>query len=174
MKKGFIGLMSVLLGMMIQAPSVLAGTLVEFEGGIGVIAVSSAAGTQNADGTFPNVNRNDVRGVAPGGQPWVIRTFEAKIKENGDIRAEGRGLVLAGGNNIGTANGVTAVIATLFCGSDVQHNSGQHPLTLDGDFKIKDTLTPPLPDPCNNPVLLIRVTAGRWIAAGILKVKDED
>ena len=49
MKKGFIGLMSVLLGMMIQAPSVLAGTLVEFEGGIGVIAVSSAAGTQNAD-----------------------------------------------------------------------------------------------------------------------------
>src|SRR5207244_4549011 len=90
MKKGFIGLMSVLLGMMIQAPSVLAGTLVEFEGGIGVIAVSSAAGTQNADGTFPNVNRNDVRGIGPGGQPWVIRTFEAKIKENGDIRAEGR------------------------------------------------------------------------------------
>jgi len=176
MKKGFIGLMSVLLGMMIQAPSVLAGTLVEFEGGIGVIAVSSAAGTQNADGTFPNVNRNDVRGIGPGGQPWVIRTFEAKIKENGDIRAEGRGLVLAGGDAIGTGGGVT-VFATLFCANDgnVQHNTSP-PVALqaDGDFKIKDTLNPPPPATCTSPVLLIRVAAGRWIAAGIPKVKDED
>ena len=69
---------------------------------------------------------------------------------------------------------MTQVFATLFCGSDTPHNSGLHPLTADGDFKIKDTLTPPLPDPCNNPVLLIRVAAGRWIAAGIPKVKDED
>lgn len=38
------------------------------EGGIGVIPVSCAAGVQNAGGTFPNVNRNVVRGVNPAGQ----------------------------------------------------------------------------------------------------------
>ena len=125
MKKAFVGLMSVLLGVMIQAPSVTAGTLVEFEGGIGVIPVSSAAVPQNADGTFQNVNRNDVRGVAPGGQPWVIRRFQATVKENGDIRAEGKGLLLAGGNNIGTKDAVAKVLATLFCSNDgnVEHNS---------------------------------------------------
>src|SRR5437870_11593614 len=81
MKKGFIGLMSVLLGMMIQAPSVLAGTLVEFEGGIGVIPVARIATiptTTTPDcinptgGTQCRVDRNDLRGVQPGGQPWVI------------------------------------------------------------------------------------------------------
>lgn len=51
------------------APSVMADdALARFEGGIGVIPVSSAARVQNADGTFPNVNRNVVRGVNPAGQ----------------------------------------------------------------------------------------------------------
>ena len=180
MKQGSIALTSVVLGMMILAPSAMAGTLVEFEGGIGVIPVSSAAGTQNADATFPNVNRNDVRGVAPGGQPWVIRRFDAKVKENGDIRAEGKGLVLAGSDNIGTRGGVTMVAATLFCGSDVPHSTGGHPLAADGDFKIKDTLSPTPPDPCTSPVLLIRIFAGTppspgaWIAAGIPKLEGAD
>jgi hypothetical protein len=56
------------------APSVMAeDALARFEGGIGVIPVSSAAGAPNTDGTFPNVNRNVVRGVNPAGQIWVIR-----------------------------------------------------------------------------------------------------
>lgn len=51
------------------APSVMADdALARFEDGIGVIPVSSAAGVQDADGTFPNVNRNVVRGVNPAGQ----------------------------------------------------------------------------------------------------------
>src|SRR6059036_2561209 len=156
MKQGSIALTSVVLGMMILAPSAMAGTLVEFEGGIGVIPVSqfNVAVTPNV------VVRNIVRGVSPGGQPWVIRRFEAKVKENGDIRAEGRGLLLAGSDAIGTAGPVTMVAATLFCGSDTPHNSGGHPLAADGDFKIKDTLSPTPPDPCTSPVLLIRNFAG--------------
>src|SRR2546422_7991067 len=184
MKQGSIGLTSVVLGMMILAPSAMAGTLVEFEGGIGVIPVSSAAGTQNADATFPNVNRNDVRGVAPGGQPWVIRRFDAKVKENGDIRAEGKGLILAGGNNIGTTGGVPTVFATLFCQVAAgppptfsSHNSPEATLEPDGDFKIRGTLSPTPPDPCTNPALLIRIapaSVGRWLAAGILKLEHDD
>src|SRR5881409_3328446 len=106
MKKGFIGLISVLLGMMIQAPSVLAETLVEFEGGIGVIPVQRVT----ANAATGTADRNDVRGVQPGGAPWVIRAFKAKVKTNGDITAEGRGLVLAGTNNIGTSGGVPTVL----------------------------------------------------------------
>jgi hypothetical protein len=51
------------------APSVMTDdALARFEGGIGVIPVSSAGGVQNADGSFPNVNRNVVRGVNSAGQ----------------------------------------------------------------------------------------------------------
>src|SRR5881628_3737979 len=156
MKQRSIGLISVVLGTMILAPSAMAGTLVEFEGGIGVIPVQRVTGNA-ATGT---ADRNDVRGVQPGGAPWVIRRFEAKVKENGDIRAEGRGLILAGSDAIGTAGPVTMVAATVFCGSDTPHNSGGHPLAADGDFKIKDTLSPTPPDPCTSPVLLIRNFAG--------------
>jgi len=181
MKKGFIGLMSLLLGMMIQAPSVLAGTLVEFEGGIGVIPVQKVT----ANAATGTADRNDVRGVQPGGAPWVIRAFNAKVKTNGDITAEGRGLVLAGTNNIGTSGGVPTVLATLICQDGTtfnNHDSASFPLAADGDFRIKGSLTPTPPNPCNNPVLLIRIggqppitnAGNRWLAAGIPKVDDED
>jgi hypothetical protein len=43
-------------------------TLVRFKGGIGVHPVSNVAGAADADGNFPNVTRNIVRGVNPAGQ----------------------------------------------------------------------------------------------------------
>jgi hypothetical protein len=44
------------------------------------------------------------------------------------------------------------------------------PLDPSGDFRIDDTLTPPPPEPCNGPALLIlNGTAQRWFAAGIPK-----
>ncbi len=153
--------MPVFFGVLMLAPSVRAGTLVEFKGGIGVIPVVTAGA-------------NTVHLVPPAGNPWVIGKFEAKVKENGEIRAEGKGLVLAGGNSIGTPNNVTTVAVSLFCGSDVAHNSGAHPLAADGDFKFSDTLSPAPPDPCTNPVLLIRAngSGGPWLAAGIPDLED--
>jgi len=169
MNRWLIASLPVLFGVLMLVPSVSAGTLVQFEGGIGVIPVV-AGGAANV-----------VRGVSPAGNPWVIERFKAKVKENGDIRAEGKGLVLAGGNSIGTPDGVTMVAATLFCQTSPgppatfsAHSSGAHPLAADGDFKIKDTLSPAPPDPCTNPALLIRATnsAGVWLAAGIPDFED--
>lgn len=161
------------------APAAMAASLVRFDGGIGVIPVSSAAGTQNADGTFPNVNRNDVHGVAPGGQPWVISKLDALVDDNGNIKVHGKGLLLAGGNAIGTPGG-QSVVATLICGADLHSTPAENAVKLadNGDFKINDVLDNlPLPDPCENPVLLIRnvvknpttnqLEPGRWFAAGI-------
>src|SRR6266446_7015535 len=89
-------------------------SLVRFEGGIGVHPVSNVAGAVNADGSFPDVTRNVVRGVNPAGQLWVIANLRADVKTDGSIRVEGKGLLLAGGNGIGT-NANAKVFATLIC-----------------------------------------------------------
>ena len=63
--------------------------LVRFEGGIGEIPDSTPGAA------------NVVRGVSPGGQPWVIARLSADVKTDGRISVDGRGLLLTGGNAIG-------------------------------------------------------------------------
>ena len=146
-------------------------TLVRFKGGIGVIPVSSGVGTAT---TATTVNRNIVRTIQPPGQLWTIRDLDTKIKKNGDIKVEGKGLVLAGGNGIGSppAN-PTRVFATLICEAAapfIEHSTTLAGVLLapNGDFKIDDVLVP-MPDGCASPVLLIRTAgSGNWFAAGIL------
>jgi len=140
-----------------------------FKGGIGVVPVTGVA----VNGA---VALNIVRGVSPGA-PWRIAALEAEISGDGRIRVEGRGLLLASGNGIGT-NAGQSVHATLFCGAAATastHNSSLTGVALDadGDFRIDDFLTPLPPTPCETPVLLIRNAGGLWFAAGILKDADE-
>jgi hypothetical protein len=146
----------------------------KFRGGIGVIPVSSGQGTA---ATATVVNRNLVRGVQPPGQLWVIEDLKADIDlDSGRVRVDGRGLLLAGGNTIGT-NAGQSVRATLICDVAIPtgattpplFDSGLVPLEADGDFRIDDTLSPQPPAVCASPVLLIRNPAGAWFAAGILK-----
>jgi len=152
----------------VPAPAAMAESLVTFNGGIGVNPVSNVANNQ----TVGDATRNDVRGVPPGGQPWVISKLKARVKEDGAIKVQGEGLLLAGGNGIGT-NGGASVFASLFCGpaaSATEHSSDREigvPLEANGDFRIQDVLSPTPPVPCESPVLLIRNLAGRWFAAGI-------
>lgn len=142
--------------------------LARFEGGIGVIPVSSGQGTA---ATATTVNRNIVRGVQPPGQIWVIRNLAAEVKANGEITVEGQGLLLGGGNNAGGAGG-QIVFATLICEAAApftERNSNLVgvPLDSNGDFSIDDVLTP-APTTCDSPMLLIRNTANAsWFAAGI-------
>ena len=149
--------------------------LVRFDGGIGVIPVSSGVGdvtppnpNQNA-----NVNRNVVRGVQPAGQIWVIEGLRADVRTDGSISVDGRGLLLGGGNNIGL-NANARVFATLICEAAAPftlRNTDVAGVALqaDGDFRIDDVLTP-APAGCDSPVLLIRNSANQtWFAAGILK-----
>jgi hypothetical protein len=99
--------------------------LARFEGGIGVIPASNGAGPANADGTFPNVKLNIVRGVPPGAGPWRIAALKADIDVNGRIRVRGRGLLLASSNSIGQ-NANQSVFATLICepaAPFVEHNT---------------------------------------------------
>jgi hypothetical protein len=141
-------------------------TLVKFRGGIGVIPVSAGQG-QAATATV--VNRNIVRGVQPPGQLWTIADLRAEISANGQITVRGKGLLLAGGNTIGT-NANQSVRATLICdnvANPTLFDTNLVPLEPNGDFHIDDVLVPAAPAVCASPVLLIRNPAGAWFAAGI-------
>ncbi len=157
------------LGMVVPLAAVAEDALARFEGGIGVIPVSSAPGP---DLTATSVTRNIVRTVQPPGQIWRIADLEATVQFDGRIQVEGRGLLLAGGNGIGTTAG-QRVFATLICEAAAPftlHNSDLAgvPLEPDGDFQIDDTLDPPVPDACASPVLLIRSANNQtWFAAGV-------
>ena len=142
--------------------------LFKFDGGVGVQPFRSAAGAPAL---------NVVAGVNPGGAPWLIRSFDAVIKKNGDVRAHGEGVLLAGADGLGTRAGPRQVVLSLFCrnapvppavAGTVQttpFNSEPVDLDEDGDFDVRGKLTdatgatPPLT--CgdtidNRPVLLIR------------------
>ena len=131
--------------------------LVRFDGGIGVVPVRAGPAA------------NIVRGVNPGGAPWVIARLTVDVKTDGRISVDGRGLLLGGTDAIGT-NGGQSVHARLFCGPVVGgtiHNSALVPLDPNGDFRIDGVLSPVPPTPCTNPVLLIVGGGGNWFAAGI-------
>jgi len=158
--------------------------LFRFDSGVGVQPFRSSAGAPVL---------NTVAGVAPGGAPWLISSFDAFIFKNGDIRAHGEGVLLGGADGIGSRAGPRQVVLSLFCRAApvapavtgalnlVPFNSAPVDLDPDGDFEVRGTLTdatgatPPLDcgdNVDNRPVLLIRAVAGgapgAWFAAGLL------
>ena len=166
--------------------------LASFDGGIGVTPVSSFAGPLNQDGTFQNVIRNLVKGVRPSTQLWQIGDLRADVTADGRIKVRGRGLVLAGGDLIGTTANLS-VVATLVCEATAPFVELSSADTLDGiafqggvrleangDFRIDETLrgrsgTGAIPSECASPTLLIRSSGnGAWLAAGIPRISDDD
>jgi len=132
--------------------------LVRFDGGIGVVPVRAGPAA------------NIVRGVNPGGVPWIISRLIVEVKIDGRISVDGRGLLLGGTDNIGTPGG-QSVKARLFCGTSVaSSDSAVVPLEANGDFRIDGALAPVPPTPCTTPVLLIVSGGGNWFAAGIPKL----
>ena len=67
---------------------------------------------------------NLVAGIGGGGQPWSTLGGEASVNlSTGRLEFEVRGLVLAGGNSIGTPDAITQVKGTLVC---VRRDAGGH------------------------------------------------
>jgi hypothetical protein len=161
-KMGIAGaLLAPVLALLVASSAMARDIMVVFKGGIGVIPVAlGPSGTPVA---------NAVQGIQPAGTPWRISDLSARVKQDGRIHVEGRGLLLAGGNAIGT-NGNQKVFATLICGTAVFSTpvANAVPLEADGDFTIDDVLSPTPPLDCDNQILLIRNFPGQvWFAAGI-------
>ena len=151
-------IIAVALALGFSLPAAADDRLVRFEGGIGVVP-ARVGGVANT-----------VRGVNPGGQPWVISRLSVDVQMDGRISVDGRGLLLGGGDNIGTSGG-QSVRARLFCGADSFLTAGDAvPLEPNGDFRIEGQLIGLLPATCASPVLLIVSAGGNWFAAGIPKL----
>jgi hypothetical protein len=189
---------TMLLGVACSLPAAADDSGLKFKGGIGVHPISTITGcpgnvtppvacltdpdndTTTPSPTSPTVSFNIVRGVHPAGQIWVINNLVATVQSSGKIQVNGKGLVLAGGNNLGrTPTPALSVIATLICEAAApftEHTSSLAGVLLSptGDFQINDTLAPLPPAACVSPMLLIRNAAtaaggfpNPWFAGGI-------
>ena len=165
MKKSLIPIaVGALAASLVGLPAAFAAdNRIEFHGGIGSTPLALVNGAPTP---------NDVRGIAPGGRPWVIEKLRAAIRPDGNISVRGQGLLLAGGNSVGLPALPRQVVATLFCGA-AELTSPPADLDASGNFVIRGMLGAALPDPCQTPTLLIRnfsanaAGAGAWFAAGI-------
>ena len=117
---------------------------------------------------------NLVGNIAGGGQPWTTLGGHASADlSSGRVEFDVRGLVLAGGNAIGNADGINQVKGTLVCdagGQNLAFDTVLVPLSARGDAEFAGVVGP-IPTTCTpaNVVFLIRIAAGRWIANGAVR-----
>lgn len=120
--------------------------------------------------TAPGVD-NPVGQIHSGAGPWTTRNGNARINlATGSGSFEVEGLVLNGGTSSGTPGQVTTVVGTLVCnpggqaGAEVVVDTPAAALNDAGDAELSFKIN--VPAACNNPLFLIRVPSGRWIATG--------
>jgi hypothetical protein len=117
---------------------------------------------------------NLVGNIGGGGQPWSTLGGRAKADlAAGRVDFEVEGLVLAGGNTIGTPGAVNQVKGTLICdagGANVTIDTVLVPLSPQGDAEFSGSVGP-IPSTCtsSNVAFLVRIAAGRWIANGSVR-----
>ena len=127
-----------------------------------------------------NVVGSGTGAVTGAGQPWVVTGGRAEVDlSNGDLSFDVEGLVLAGGNNIGTRGTNAQVRGTLVCdtngsaggGNSVLVNTPVVALSAQGEADFSGNVGP-LPAVCATEpdiAFLIRSTGGNWFAAGIVR-----
>jgi len=116
---------------------------------------------------------NVVAGIAGGGQPWSTLGGHASVDlRSGRIKFRVDGLVFAGGNAIGTPDGIAKVKGTLVCAATtvtpVVVDTPLVELDAEGDAEF-DGIVGALPAACSSEpdvAFLVRIAAGRWIANG--------
>ncbi|MBV9015728.1 MAG: hypothetical protein JO058_08715 [Alphaproteobacteria bacterium] len=119
---------------------------------------------------------NMVGGINGGGQPWSTREGEILVDlDTGLVVFEVRGLVLAGGNAIGTPGPVNQVKGTLVCGpgstsptvidTPLVPLSPQGNAEFDGSFSSSTAGCSP-----TDVAFLIRTAGGAWIGNGSVRI----
>ena len=118
---------------------------------------------------------NVVGNIGGGGQPWSTLGGNARVDlTGGNVEFEVRGLVLAGGNAIGTPDGINQVKGTLVCDAgaadQVVVDTPLVTLSAQGDAEFEGNVGP-IPPVCtaSNTAFLVRIAAGRWIANGAVR-----
>lgn len=156
-----------------------------------VISIAFAPVAASADD--PNVRWADIIGiiqagnvvgsgtgaVTGGGQPWSTTRGAARVNlSTGEVQFRVEGLVLAGGNTIGTPGTINQVKGTLVCDTDGSAGSGNStlvdtplvPLSAQGDAEFQGVVA--IPAVCQTQsdiAFLVRIGANRWIANGAVR-----
>jgi hypothetical protein len=139
-----------------------------------VTSVASRADDRDRETTWKAIKgivqaNNVVDGISGGGQPWSTLSGEASVDlRRGEIEFEVRGLVLAGGDSIGTPGPVTAVAATIVCGAGVSVSTPPVPLSAQGDAHFEGDIV--VPSGCTSANVDFLLLAGtKWIANGSVR-----
>jgi hypothetical protein len=115
---------------------------------------------------------NVVGGIGGGGQPWSTLGGNATVNLNtGKVNFRVDGLVLAGGNTIGTPGAINQVKGTLVCGvgtaTQTVFDTPLVDLSATGDARFEGAFDGTAPTECASPkAVLVRIAANRWIANG--------
>ena len=126
---------------------------------------------------------NVVGNVTGGGQPWSTLGGQARVDlASGQVEFEVRGLVLAGGNSIGTPDAINQVKGTVVCISGpatapvtTTTDTPLVTLSAQGDAEFEGNVGP-VGANCapSNVAFLVRIAAGRWIANGAVRSSHGD
>ena len=124
--------------------------------------------------TAPGID-NPVGQIHSGAGPWTTRSGSARINlATGNGVFDVDGLVLNGGNASGTPGAVANVIGTLVCNpgspagtAEAAVDTPTAVLSAVGDAELSFKINVPVT--CNNPLFLIRVGSGKWIATGTIR-----
>jgi hypothetical protein len=134
-----------------------------------IIGIEQAA---NVVGNAPNT-------ATGGGQPWSTLDGSAVVNlADGVVDFEVRGLVLAGGNSVGTPDGVTNVVGTLVCGlmpgeTTTLIDTQPVPLSAQGNAEFFGTFNSSTGScSATDVAFLVRNAAGTepWIGNGAVRV----
>lgn len=93
-----------------------------------------------------------IHGVARGGVPWQLDSGHVRLRHDGRLTLNVRGLVIPGN---GTPGPVTTISAGLYCGADTTAaaTTATVPLSREGDASIDNRVT--LPAKCLAPAVLV-------------------
>ena len=119
---------------------------------------------------------NMVGGINGGGQPWSTREGEVLVDlDTGLVVFEVRGLVLAGGNAIGTPGPVNQIKGTLVCGpgsaSPTVIDTPLVPLDAQGNAEFSGSFSSSTGGcSATNVAFLVRTAGGAWIGNGSVRI----
>jgi len=96
-----------------------------------------------------------LNGATAGGAPWVLRNGEARLRRDGRLRVEIRGLVIPVAPGNGTPGPVTTVNASLYCGASTTPagSTPSAPISRRGNAELAGSIT--VPAKCLAPTVLI-------------------
>jgi hypothetical protein len=119
---------------------------------------------------------NVVGGITGGGQPWSAHEGAVLVVlDSGFVEFDVRGLVLAGGNTIGTPGPVNQVKGTLVCGpgsaSPTVIDTPLVPLDAQGNAEFSGSFSSSTAG-CSamDVAFLVRTAGGAWIGNGSIRI----